>query len=193
MIGDTGPRRTRAAYEADSGSGSIDTANGLQTNSIDFSDVSTVDLSNLLAFEVDGLLSIGSGESLSVDALGLAGLDTTTLFAGGTLDVTNGIAIGNGEGLFGSGTIGAKVAASLGSTIVAEGNLTLGDDSSVAGFASDGELHVGTNTVTVLDANEAVLGSLTTLGDGASGGILDSTANTATNSGSASRLPLGSR
>jgi len=45
-------------------------------------------------------------------------------------------------------------------------------DSSFAGFFSDGELYTDVNEVAIFDLNEAVLGSLTVLGDGALGGSL---------------------
>jgi hypothetical protein len=64
--------------------------------------------------------------------------------------------------------VDAKVSATFGSTIEATGDLALGDSNSYVGFFSDGELLTGTHTVTIHDRNEAVLGSLTQLGDGAS-------------------------
>ncbi|MDP7289051.1 MAG: hypothetical protein QGH94_13780, partial [Phycisphaerae bacterium] len=64
------------------------------------------------------------------------------------------------------------MSATFGSTIEATGDLALGDSNSYVGFFSDGELLTGTHTVTIHDRNEAVLGSLTQLGDGASVGAL---------------------
>jgi hypothetical protein len=48
----------------------------------------------------------------------------------------------------------------------------MGSASSVAGFFSDGELTTGDSAVTINDANEAVLGSLTTLGSAFGPGAL---------------------
>jgi hypothetical protein len=52
--------------------------------------------------------------------------------------------------------------------------LTIGDAMKVNGFANAGELHVGSNTATLLDANDAVFDSLAlvTLGDGGAPGTL---------------------
>jgi hypothetical protein len=46
------------------------------------------------------------------------------------------------------------------------GNLTMGDVASTTGFVIDGELHVGTQNITLRDANGIQLGSLTTLEGG---------------------------
>ena len=92
---------------------------------------------------------------------------------GGTLSAANGVALGNGRVIAGTGTVQGKVAAATGSNITAQGgNLTLGNASSSVGYVSDGELHTGTNTVTLADSNQAVLGSLTQLGSGGSDGTL---------------------
>jgi len=88
------------------------------------------------------------------------------------LIATNGVALGVGDNLSGSGTINAQVAATFGSTITASGLLTVGNANAYDGFASDGVLNTNAHEVIVNDQNEAVLGSLTTLGDGSSGGTL---------------------
>ena len=77
--------------------------------------------------------------------------------------------------VIGSGTFNAKVAAGFGSTVEATGQLSLGDDGALDGFFSDGVLVIGPNMVTLEDANEAVLGSATTMTGGnlvAENGIL---------------------
>ena len=48
----------------------------------------------------------------------------------------------------------------------------MGDSSSAAGYASEGELRINNHSVTLLDSNRAALGFLTTLGTGAEEGTL---------------------
>ena len=62
--------------------------------------------------------------------------------------------------------------AELGSLVLPTGNLSLGLSSSSSGFNSRGDLLVDQHSVSLLDANEAVLGSQTTLGNGATPGTL---------------------
>jgi ELWxxDGT repeat protein len=127
------------------------------------------------AFEVSGTLRIDSGEYLGVGSPAPLKLSTLTILSGGTLDArTAGIALGTGDTLRGSGTVTGPVAADIGSLIDAQGTLTLGDSSSPAGFATRGELYVGNSTVTLLDSNQAVLGSLTSLGESNIPGTLNS-------------------
>ena len=70
------------------------------------------------------------------------------------------------------GTIDARLAVPMGTTITATGDLALGDAYANDGFYSDGILEVGVHTVTLKDANQAVLGSVTTLGGGSGGSIV---------------------
>ena len=96
-----------------------------------------------------------------------------TTIDGGTLHAPNGLGLTLGAALIGSGNVTARVVAQSGSLIEATGDLTLGDPASFAGYFSDGELQTGPHTVTLNDANQAVLGTLTTLGvtGGSSGGL----------------------
>ena len=103
---------------------------------------------------------------MTLHSSGLAGLGIQTTLAGGTLAAPNGVAIGVGDNLVGSGTVDAKVAAGFGSTIAASGDLVLGDADSYSGFTSDGELYVNGNTVTIHDKNQVVLGALTEITGG---------------------------
>ena len=184
VVGDTAPRLTRAAITASSGTGSVQTAHGVANSTITFSDVTNFDFDNLLSFASDQFLSIDNSQSVTVDALGFSTLDGTTILADGSaLNVAGGVALRSGDMLLAAGNIGNPVAAGIGSTIQATGELNLGDPNSVNGFFSDGVLHTGLDTVALYDANEAVLGSLTTLGDGTTGGRLaagTATGNTAT-------------
>ena len=118
-----------------------------------------------------GLLSVHAN-TVTVLSKGFASLGTVTEIDGGTLAAPKGVLIGPGRSLSGYGTVHGKVSAGFGSTIAATGPLTLGDADAYDGFFSDGSLLTGANTVTVNDRNEAVLGSLTELGDGAGGGTL---------------------
>jgi len=125
-------------------------------------------------FQTDGTVVVeGATDELVLHCKGFVSLGRLTTIGGGTLEATNGIALGIGGTLTGSGTVNAKVAAGFGSMIVATGALSVGDADAYDGFASDGVLHVNDHTVTIRDKNEAVLGSLTTLGSGESPGTLE--------------------
>ncbi|MBX3435271.1 MAG: hypothetical protein KF847_18280 [Pirellulales bacterium] len=123
-------------------------------------------------FRHQGILEVA--DSLTINAAGYASLGTATMLNGGaTLAAPNGVALGMGSNLGGNGFVNAKIAAGLGSQIVAlGGDLDLGVASSTVGFASEGELRTGAHAVTIFDANEAVLGALTALGDGSNPGTL---------------------
>ncbi len=90
---------------------------------------------------------------------------------GGTL-TADILALGQGDSLTGSGIVNAKNAGEEGSLVNATGNLTLGNASETDGFITADELRTRDNTVTLLDANQAVLGSLTQIGVGSSAGNL---------------------
>ena len=113
----------------------------------------------------DGKMDAG-GHTITLNCAGFVSLGYLTTATGGTLNAPNGIALGTGENLVGSGIVNAKVAAGFGSTIDATGGLALGDSSSYVGFFSDGELYVGSHAVTLHDKNEVVLGSLTEIDGG---------------------------
>ena len=119
-----------------------------------------------------GTIAVHPGATLELLSKGFAQLGTLTTLDGGTLSAGNGVAFGLGRNLSGWGAVNAKVAAGFGSTIEATGSLMLGDGAAYDGFYSDGSLLTGAHTVTLYDRNMAVLGSLTELGDGASGGAL---------------------
>ncbi|KKL59251.1 hypothetical protein LCGC14_2217220, partial [marine sediment metagenome] len=122
-------------------------------------------------FVYQGLMFVGANH-VTLLSKGFANLGLVTEIDGGTLAAPNGIVIGAGRSLAGWGAVEARVSAAFGSTLEATGGLTLGDAAAYDGFYSDGSLLTGANTVTINDRNEAVLGSLTELGDGASGGTL---------------------
>ncbi len=133
----------------------------------------TLGNSNALdGFRTGGYLTVGSN-SVVLNSAGFSNLGCLTTLSGGTLTATNGVSISVGGNLSGAGNVNAKIAAGFGSTVAATGNLTLGNAASPVGFVSDGELYTNTNTVTLSDSNQAVLGSLTKLGSGGNSGTLN--------------------
>ena len=82
------------------------------------------------------------------------------------------LTLGNAEVLTGFGTVDGAFQGQVGSRVAATGDLVIGDATSTIGFQSAGEVHVGNHMLTLLDARQAVLGSLTSLGDGPSPGTL---------------------
>jgi ELWxxDGT repeat protein len=99
-------------------------------------------------------------------------LGWTTFLENATVTSSNTISLGSGESVSGTGTIAGRISAEAGSLIHADGNMTLGVESSVAGFLTRGDIEIGSNTLTLLDANQVVLGSLSTLGTATSPGTL---------------------
>jgi autotransporter-associated beta strand protein len=114
-----------------------------------------------------------NGGTLGVRSLNFVKLPHVIL-AGGTLSAPDGYAIPIGAVLEGSGTVAGRLASENGSSIFARANLSLGDAASVAGVNLDGELYTNQHTVRLVDANPAVLGSLTDLGTATQNGTLAS-------------------
>lgn len=125
----------------------------------------------LTTFAAHSLLSVGSG-SLSLGTSAPVRLAPFTTIAGGSLSSISTLVLGTGATLQGYGAINAPLAGEVGSLIRATGNLTIGQASSPIGFATLGELSIGGNSVELLDANQAVLGSLTSLGDAGAPGTV---------------------
>jgi autotransporter-associated beta strand protein len=128
------------------------------------------DGSTVNGFTSAGPITVNSG-TLSLNSLNFINLPTVTL-AGGTLNVPNGYAIPLGAVLQGTGGVTGRLATANGSTIIASGNLTLGDFAHPAGVNFDGELYTNNNTVTLQDSNQAVLGSITDIGTATLDGTL---------------------
>ena len=137
----------------------------------DEGDMALGDPTSYAGFTTEGRLDTRAN-TITLHAKGFAGLGILTELGGGILAAPNGIVIGPGRALAGSGTVEAKVSAAFGSTIEATGPLSLGDSDAYDGFYSDGQLLTGGNVVTINDRNVAVLGSLTQLGEGAAGGTV---------------------
>ena len=137
----------------------------------DDGDMTLGDPGSFAGFSTEGTIDTRAN-TVTLRSAGFASLGILTTLGGGTLVAPNGVTLGIGDNLFGAGMVNAKIAAGFGSTIAATGNLSVGDGTSYAGFYNDGELLTGAHMVTIDDANEAVLGSLTQLGDGSNGGTL---------------------
>jgi hypothetical protein len=123
------------------------------------------DQSAVGGFLAQGPITVNSGGVLVLKSLNFISLPDVTL-NGGTLKTPNGYAIPLGAALQGNGTVDGRVSSANGSSIIANGNLFLGDLAHPAGVNLDGELYTGKFTVTLNDSNQSVLGSLTNLGNG---------------------------
>ena len=129
------------------------------------------DSTSFTGFNHAGTLTVGNN-AVTLNSLGFANLGVLTTLAGGSINAPNGISLGTGCNLSGSGTVNGAVSAGYGSVIYATGNLTLGDSTAYDGFTSNGRLYTNANTVTLNSAdaannkNAVVLGSLTQLDGG---------------------------
>ncbi|RIK74748.1 MAG: hypothetical protein DCC67_16230 [Planctomycetota bacterium] len=121
-------------------------------------------------FTASGQIVIDGGV-LTARNLGFLTLPNVTL-AGGVLNVPGGFALPLGSVFTGHGGVDGRIAAVEGSTIAANGALALGDPAHPAGIDFGGELYTGPHAVTLLDANQAVLGSYTRLGAEGEAGAL---------------------
>lgn len=129
--------------------------------------------SSLNGFSTTGNLTVASGATLDLKSQGLAYVNGLSILSGGTILAANGISLGAGANVVGSGAVSGAVSAVRGSRIECDyGKLVVGDSSSYVGFDSDGRLYTNANEVELLDRNLAVLGSLTQLGLGSRGGTL---------------------
>ncbi len=171
------PAGTIATYESSGvelGTGKLNLQQGTNRERIDIAEHEKLTINNVQLLNIVGPLPIGN-QTLILGNTGLINLSSVTQLTGGTLQSAGPIALGSGELLTGSGTIAGRVSADLGSIITTQGTLSLGLATSTSGFNTRGDLNVGANTVTLLDANEAVLGTETVLGSGLTAGTLVST------------------
>ena len=132
------------------------------------------DVVNAVRISEDYVFTIG-GHNVTLHQKNFWDMHPFTSLSGGTLAVPNGLTLRPGLYFDSHGTVQGRISANGGTTIEADGgDLTIGDPTSLAGFFSDGEFITGPNTVTIHDANQAVLGTLTTLGvtGGASGDLV---------------------
>ena len=151
--------------------GTFATHEGGPQTVIAFSGIEPFAATELLTFDVDSELLLGD-ETLTVGSAAALNLSGLTTISGGRIDSSSVIALGTGETILGSGLLDGRLFSAGGSIISATGGLTIGDASAFDGFFSDGVLQTNTHTVMFLDANEAVLGSLTVLGSGSTSGTL---------------------
>ena len=132
------------------------------------------DATSFSGFRTLGSIDVGS-DVITLKSRQFAQLGYQTNLNGGTLNAENGVSLGGAKAITGHGNVNASIAAQIGSTISASGNLALGDINKFDGFYSQGNLETNNNIVTINDRNEAVLGSLTTLGNSTGAGTLQST------------------
>ena len=131
----------------------------------------SVTLTNFEALSITGMLSVSSqgtllinGQSMTVGSVAPFNLGNITQLASGTLNSSSTIALGSGEALMGSGNVLGRFSGETGSLLVSQGgSLIIGSSSSAAGFFTNGEIQV-ISSLLIQDANQAVLGELTTLG-----------------------------
>ncbi len=136
-------------------------------------DLSLGDSSVINALNITGSIDAGT-HTITLNQLGFFGLGTgTNIGTGGTLAAPNGMVLQAAHTISAAGgALQGPFNAQAGSTIFASStDVSIGDASASDGYFSDGVLMVkdGVNVI-LLDANEAVLGSRTVLGDpGAAG------------------------
>jgi T5SS/PEP-CTERM-associated repeat protein len=137
-------------------------------------DLTLGDSNVINALNINGAIDVGTN-TVTLNQLGFFGLGTETdIGPGGTLAAPNGMVLQAARTISATGgAFQGPFAAQAGSTILASSaDLSIGDASATDGYFSDGLLLARDNTVTLLDANEAVLGSRTVLGDlGIPGGV----------------------
>ena len=138
-----------------SGTGTITAAGG---------DLTIGNPASYSGFTFTGTLAFGTN-TLTLLSKGFIDLVNLTELEGGTLAAPKGVFLAGARNVVGFGAINAPVAAALGSTIEATGDLALGSSDAFDGFVTDGRLVVNDHTVTIHDRDFGILGSLTTLGN----------------------------
>ena len=162
------PSGTFATYRSagsELGTGKLAIVNSGLTQDISFNELESLSLTGLQALNIDGPLPL-SNQSLTLNSNTLVNLSSLTQLNGGTIQSSGLLALGSGELLTGAGNVSGRMAGDVGSSISASGALSLGNSLSSSGFITRGDLSTGANTITLLDSNEAVLGSETLLGVG---------------------------
>ncbi|MDA9779095.1 Ig-like domain-containing protein [Rubripirellula sp.] len=135
----------------------IDTYTMIAVEKVHVGQVDRIELS-------DPYLEVG-GQTFDLGSSKPVNLPTDVTISEGVLRSSTPVGPHVGESIVGSGHIDAVFAGGVGSLIRLTGNLAVGDAGSTAGFRTDGFLEVGENIATLLDSNQAELGSLTTLGN----------------------------
>lgn len=125
------------------------------------------------SFRTDGLVTVDAGATLNIESLAnFNRLGPLTQLNGGVLTSNTGVVLDAGRIINGEGEVDTRIVALGGSSIIATGTLALGKFDAFDGFFSDGVLEVGNHEVTINDRDEAVLGSLTTIGNANGAGTL---------------------
>lgn len=131
--------------------------------------------------------TLGVGKKLTVEGNATISAVAPVILTGGTL-AANSLAMASGSYLTSSQSsqVFAPVLAQAGSLIDATGgDLTIGDATKTNGFYSNGTIHVGSNHVTLADADTTVLdaSAQVTLGVSANPGILSAASGLLLNAG----------
>ncbi len=162
----TGSGNTQAVYSmlvSPVGQTQLTVFDSAGSTTIRYGDYESLTFDGLLSFAANSVLNVGS-TSLTINSQTPVDLSGLTLLSGGSIHSSSALVLGASESLIGYGLIDAPLAGEIGSSIQAQGDLWIGKATSPIGFATRGELHTGPHTVTLLDSNQAVLGSLTQLG-----------------------------
>lgn len=130
--------------------------------------------SGLLSISANNLLQAGP-PNLFLNSLTTFLLAPTTILGGGTLSTTAVAALATGSVLSGAGTMSGRFSGDIGSVVLTTGNMSIGSSTSSSGFLTRGDMVVNQHSVSLLDANEAVLGSQTTLGSATAPGSVTAT------------------
>ena len=151
------------AFATSGGLGPID----IQAGTVQVNNDAFIGVSGFLA---PSSITIANGATFSTNADSETTIGPLAFVAlnGGAIE-TNRLKLQFGAELDGSGSVSARVLADTGSTIAADANLSLGDASSVSGFYSNGDMETNDNTITLLDANDAVFDSGATIDLGVAG------------------------
>jgi ELWxxDGT repeat protein len=160
------------SVSATPGAGGINVSDSGVSMLITFSGLESADVGDVQTLEFSGDLPVGANQIAVTSATPIRAASITTL-AGGTLTSSVELALGAGDSIIGNGQIDAPIAAEAGSLISATGSLSLGQTSTPIGFFTRGRLATNTQSVTLNDSNQAVLGSLTTLGSGSTPGTIN--------------------
>jgi T5SS/PEP-CTERM-associated repeat protein len=147
------------------GSGVIDAAFWIDGDVQATGDLTLGDAGDLNGITIGGLLDVGT-HTVTLNRRGFYMINDggLAIAAGGELVAPGGVLLPAGGSLALVGTIQAPVVTQAGSLVVLNSDLALGDVASPAGVLLGGNIDVADNRLTLHDANEAVLGSLTRLG-----------------------------
>ena len=142
---------------------------------VSFEGIRLTALTDLLAMNLVNANNFGTS-SLTVEASSITELGTGATLAGGSIHAPGGVFIGGAQTFRARGVVNSPLVLSTGGTLTATGALSVGDAYQLDGFHAGGRLLVNNYYVTLLDLNEAVLGSSTVLGTSTANGTLSAPA-----------------